>query len=127
MFKSASHPVLFALAISMASQCYATDTLDCTGSPYSVMIHVGFTESGEDFLADVMLYKDGHSEAVAIYYNKDINITSFSWTGETFGNMINMSTKSTHNSPFSLIASQHQGRIIVNNKEFHIACYWELP
>lgn len=127
MFKKTAKPALFAIIYSMAFQCHATSTLDCMGSPYSVMIHVGSTESGEDFLADIMLHKEGNSEFVAIYSNDELEIASFKWTEMAAGNMINVSTKAKQKLLLSLKASQLHGTIKVNNEEFPIKCYWGLP
>lgn len=89
------------------------------------MIHVGYEENGDDFLADLMLYKDGHEGPVAIYYNKNIDITTFKWPGGVSGNMMHISSKPGSKIPLMLKANDSEATIKIYEKEFSIKCYWE--
>lgn len=125
MFKKHMRLLIAAIVFVMSMPCHATDTLDCVGEPYSIMIHVGHGENGEDFLADIMLYEEGHTDPVAVYSNKNIDITIFKWSGGASGNMMNISSKPDSKIPLKLKANDSDATIKVYEKEFSIKCFWE--
>lgn len=125
MFKKTMRLLIGIVVLAMSNQCLATDTLDCTGKPYNIMIHVGYDESGEDFLADIMLYDEDHVDPVAVYYNKDLDITAFEWSGGESGNKMEISSKPDSKIPLKINANNSHGAIKVYEKEFSIKCFWE--
>lgn len=125
MFEATMRLGILTTVLAISFPCHATDTLDCTGNPYSATIHVGYDEDGNDFLADVMLYKDGSSDPVAIYRNKDLEITLFKWLGDESGNMMRISSRPESAIPLKLDASDGRGAISVYEIEYSIRCHWE--
>lgn len=109
----------------MSFPCYATETLDCDGTPYGVMIHVGSDEKGEDYLSDMMLFEEDNADPIAVYFHNDLNITSFKWVGGESGNMMELSSKPESKTPVELRAGDSHGVIKVYEKEFPIICYWK--
>lgn len=118
-------PIVVSLLYALSFQCVATDTLDCLGDPYTVMIHVGYEENDEDFLAGLMLYQRGYSDPIETYSKKDLHIQIFRWVGDGFGNLIEMSSGSKDKMPFALAASDERGIVKVNGMKFDIKCNWQ--
>lgn len=112
------------LPLLFATPCGATDTLDCGGTPYSVMIHVGHDEYDTDLLADIWLFREGHEEAVQVYSAGELEVPLLRWSGEANGNALVVRSTAADKIPFRLDASDDGSVLRVDGTEFTIRCSW---
>ena len=117
--KCASRILVAVLSIA-SSMCAATDTLDCSGEPYSISVHVG-----SEGIADFTLF--GPEEPLASGNSFDLEIDRFEWheSKDHSRNIILVRTRDGFVAPFMLAVSGEMGTLEVGNVAASVVCDWQ--